>query len=208
MFMHLKNVPLFTSASLIVLIQLFCTFGTLNGFELPLELLQEGVNAAKSMDYARRMAFPLSAGDNGVELPPTIEDSMDLNAPNGFGPAAMEDNDDDDDLDDAVVPMKSEMPKWLQMQLQPEPQQHNNNNNYQQQQQQLLSTMLPKHKQSNKHQHHHHHDSRQVHAASSPLRRCSIEISSKIPGICQTMGSIGSACVSGDYIDVFNAECL
>lgn len=63
----------------------------------------------------------------------------------------------------------------------------------------------------------HHHSNRQVHSNSAkmrtasgalPLRRCSIEISSKIPGICQTMGSIGKACVSGDYIDVFNGECL
>ncbi|XP_037814335.1 uncharacterized protein LOC119605360 [Lucilia sericata] len=208
MFFHLRNV-FYMSAAIIVLIQLFSSFGITNGIELPLELLHEGVNgAAKSRDYTRRMTFPLVSTDNGVELPPNVEDSnMDLNGPNGFSSSsALEDNDDlADDL-----PMKSGMPQWLQMQLQEtEVQPHNNYHN------QLLSSsssQLPKHKQQSSSQHQHHHESHQLHSSttanSSPLRRCSIDISSKIPGICQTMGSIGSACVSGDYIDVFNAACL
>lgn len=64
----------------------------------------------------------------------------------------------------------------------------------------------PKHKHP-KHSHSH----RQGHAPGSTpsIRRCSIEISSKIPGICQSMAYVnGNACVSGDYIDVFNAECM
>ncbi|XP_023306223.2 uncharacterized protein LOC111687964 [Lucilia cuprina] len=208
MFCHLKNV-FYMSAAIIVLIQLFSSFGITNGNELPLELLHEGVNgAAKSRDFTRRMTFPLMSSDNGVELPPNVEDSnMDLNGPNGFGSSTLEDN---DDLA-ADLPIKSGMPQWLQMQLQEaEVQPHNNYLN--QHLSSSSSSQLPKHKQQSSSQHQHHHESHQLHSStnanSSPLRRCSIEISSKIPGICQTMGSIGSACVSGDYIDVFNAACL
>lgn len=39
------------------------------------------------------------------------------------------------------------------------------------------------------------------------LARCTIEITNKIVGICQTMGNFGNACVSGDYVDIFNESC-
>ncbi|XP_061396256.1 uncharacterized protein LOC133331882 [Musca vetustissima] len=57
----------------------------------------------------------------------------------------------------------------------------------------------------------HNHAHRQIHAHGTvpSIRRCSIEISSKIPGICQSMAYVnGNVCVSGDYIDAFNAECM
>lgn len=178
-----------SSAIIIVLTQLFCSWATLHASELPLELLQDhrvNVNGVKSMDYARRMAFPLaSADDNDIELPPHVEDNFDLNS----SPSLQQ---DDETIDALGGGGGSGMPKWLQMQLQAD-QQHQHSNNH------AGNLMV---KQSNKHQHQHHV------ATASPLRRCSIEVTNKIPGICQSMGTIGNACVSGEYLDVFNADCF
>lgn len=183
---HLTNVFSATTSSsfIIVLMAFFATFESLQGIELPLELLHhEAVNGGgKSMDFARRMAFPLTAtNDNGVEMPPSIEDNMDLN-----------------DSGEDIMDNGNGMPKWLQMQIQQQPEQQQQHNNYHHQH---LSSS--KHKPSS----FKHHSSASL-ASASPLKRCNIEISQKIPGICQVMGSIGTACVSGDYIDVFNAQCL
>lgn len=187
MWLPLENMFL-VPALIMVSIHLFSSFRELNGIELPLELLHGGVADGKSMEFARRINFPLANADNGVELPPNAEE---LNIPS---------SEDNDRLED-----KTGMPKWLQMQIQPQPEIHQRANYHHH------SNMLPKHTQTGQH----HSVGRQAHssvasssAGASPLRRCSIEISSKIPGVCQPMGSIGTACVSGDYIDVFNAECL
>ena len=182
---------------LIMLTQLFCSWGALHASELPLELLQDhhhvNVNGVKSMDYARRMAFPLaSADDNDIELPPhVVEDNLDLNVTPSLH--------QEDEVNDAGS-VGGGMPKWLQMQLQADQQQQ------QQQQQQHTNNFAGNlmAKQSNKHQHQHQHHV----ATNSPLRRCSIEVTNKIPGICQAMGTIGNACVSGEYLDVFNADCF
>lgn len=221
MLVRFENVSYTTCHLLvIVLIQLFTSFGALNAIELPLELLHVdgGVNIPKSMDYARRMAFPLAssdvdggAGAGGVEMPPNVEDNMDfinLNAGNS------NDNDEHDDIDDDLT-AKAEMAKWLQMQMQQEHQHVALPHHHFQKDPLNHRNPMQTNKQHTQHLNHH-HSNRQIHhpttsatsSTVSPLRRCSIEISSKIPGICQSMGSIGNACVSGDYIDVFNAECL
>ncbi|XP_017485433.1 PREDICTED: uncharacterized protein LOC108373998 [Rhagoletis zephyria] len=43
---------------------------------------------------------------------------------------------------------------------------------------------------------------------AEPQRHCAIEISTKLTGVCQAMAPIGSACVAGDYMDVYNQDCL
>ncbi|XP_030387299.1 uncharacterized protein LOC115633924 [Scaptodrosophila lebanonensis] len=51
---------------------------------------------------------------------------------------------------------------------------------------------------ANQHKHAHTHQ-----------RSCSIEISSKIAGVCQPMSHIGvSACVSGEYMEVLHPDCM
>lgn len=46
------------------------------------------------------------------------------------------------------------------------------------------------------------------HTKQEKQRPCSIEMISRIPGKCENVGRIGSACVSGEYMDVFNTECM
>lgn len=37
---------------------------------------------------------------------------------------------------------------------------------------------------------------------------CNVEISTKIPGNCITVGQLGKACVAGDYLDLFSVDCM
>lgn len=37
---------------------------------------------------------------------------------------------------------------------------------------------------------------------------CNVEISTKIPGNCITVGQLGRACVAGDYLDLFSVDCM
>lgn len=37
---------------------------------------------------------------------------------------------------------------------------------------------------------------------------CHVEISTKIPGNCITVGQLGRACVAGDYLDLFSVDCM
>lgn len=37
---------------------------------------------------------------------------------------------------------------------------------------------------------------------------CNVEIATKIPGNCITVGQLGRACVAGDYLDLFSIDCM
>lgn len=168
-----------------ILLQLLTSFGRLNALEMPLELVHDNLNIPKSGDYGRHIVFP-SQTDVPVEMPSNIEDDFEFTT-KGI------DSEDRDYTDEESAP-RAAMPRWLELhqtthQHQPE---HISYHGPTQQ--------PPQHKHMK-----HHHSNRQSH--SSHIRRCSIEISSKIPGICQSMGSVGNACISGDYIDMFNAKC-
>lgn len=175
-----------------VWISLLSSFGRLGAIEMPLELVHESINVPKSIDYARRLAFPLvAATDISVEVPPNLDDNFEF-------PTNGDDSVEHQETEENAS-TRPDVAQWLQLQ-----QGHQHQPDYT-----LYQSPVQQKQKHTKH----HHSNRQVHTsttspASSPLRRCSIEISSKIPGICQSMGSIGNACVSGDYIDVFNAECL
>lgn len=52
-----------------------------------------------------------------------------------------------------------------------------------------------------------HRDHKHLLANSMSVARCTIDITNKIAGICQLMGTFGNACVSGDYVDIFNESC-
>ncbi|XP_013119193.1 uncharacterized protein LOC106096152 [Stomoxys calcitrans] len=177
--------------SFIVLLQLLTSFNRLSALEMPLELLHEGLNnIPKSMDYPRPIVYP-TQNEASVEMPPNVEEEFDVTTKGSGG--------EETDYSDEESNARMGIPKWMDQHgvHQHHPEHFNYHHGAIQQSQ---------HKHAK-----HHHTHKAVHAtpvSSAPLRRCSIEVSSKIPGICQALGSIGNACVSGDYIDVFNAECL
>lgn len=43
---------------------------------------------------------------------------------------------------------------------------------------------------------------------AAPLRHCALEVCTKVTGVCQAMPTIGSACVAGKNIDVYNEDCM
>ncbi|XP_075161300.1 uncharacterized protein LOC142234105 [Haematobia irritans] len=169
---------------ILVAAQLLTSFSRLSALEVPLEFLTEGISIPKSMENTRHMGFP-SQADVSVEIPPIEEDDSTTKT---TGNEEIDYSQSQEDSNPRI-----DVPKWTDPHLV-----HHHNHHY------------------TEHDHHHnpiflqpkHPEHFHTHKPPSTLRHCSIEISSKIPGICQAMGSIGIACVSGDYIDVFNAECL
>lgn len=56
-------------------------------------------------------------------------------------------------------------------------------------------------------QHKHAHAHGSGHASTRGQSSCTIEITSKVPGICEPMGmGVGSACISGEFMEVYSAS--
>ncbi|XP_054735216.1 uncharacterized protein LOC129242545 [Anastrepha obliqua] len=96
-------------------------------------------------------------------------------------------------------------------------QQHNNNGGDHKTASSTFSKMHHPYQQQKPHQKHTHHMSGDTTSTNSatpaspaaePQRNCAIVISTKLTGVCQAMAPIGTACVAGDYMDVYNQDCM
>ncbi|XP_034481899.1 uncharacterized protein LOC117787466 [Drosophila innubila] len=166
-------------ASLQLLLCCATTLLIANSLELTPQLLSAAANEqASNKAKTQYTPFPLVDDDVDVE---TVELPLDV--------------DQDDNVEQLPHPTRSHHslpPPWLQFAEDPVPKPRINNKAP------FLKLPMIGQQQQQQHKHPHGHGG---HGA------CTIEITSKVPGVCEPMGmGVGSACISGELMEVYSAS--
>uniref|UniRef100_A0A1A9WAA3 Uncharacterized protein n=1 Tax=Glossina brevipalpis TaxID=37001 RepID=A0A1A9WAA3_9MUSC len=149
---------------------------------MPYEVLNNNVNALKPKDYNHHKPLSLSMD---VNVPTSTDEAFTVVPSNNYNRYGA----------------KTEIPS---LQYMAENQRHKVSYRRSQRQQQQQHHQQQQQEQKHKSSRNYHSNK----ASGTTLKRCSIEVISKMLGFCQPVGAIGNACISGDYIDVFNAKQL
>lgn len=152
------------------------------GLELTPQLLNVAANDQAS-NKAKTQYTPFPLVDDDVEVE-AVELPLDV--------------DQDDNVEQLPQPARSHHslpPAWLQFADEPVQKPRASNK--------ASFIKLPPLNSQHKHSHGHGSGHGQNHGHGS----CTIEITSKVPGVCEPMGmGVGSACISGEFMEVYSAS--
>lgn len=152
------------------------------GLELTPQLLNVATND-QAINKAKTQYTPFPLVDDDVEVE-AVELPLDV--------------DQDDNVEQLPQPTHSHHslpPAWLQFADEPVQKPRTSSK--------ASFIKLPSLNSQQKHSHGHGSGHGQAHGHGS----CTIEITSKVPGVCEPMGmGVGSACISGEFMEVYSAS--